>query len=265
MWLDPEGPSACRSRGDAWSAKREYERAVADYTEAIRRKPTDYFAYEGRGVARSALKLYDRAIADFDEVVRLNADSCTTSCRRGDAWRGAREYGLALAEYDRVIADYSVAKPPNGPWAWPYLSKAVVRLVQGRAEAVADARAAIEAEGWRGEHALRAALVGGFGARRAGMGDEGRRFLDEAAEHADASAWPFPIVRFLRREIDEPALLALAADRDERAEASCWLGYDHLFEGRGEEAREDFRRVVGHGSPLALETFLAEAELERLD
>jgi tetratricopeptide (TPR) repeat protein len=56
---------ACKADGD-------FDRAIADYTEAIRLDPKLAIAYYERGVAYHALGDFDRAIADYTEAIRLD-------------------------------------------------------------------------------------------------------------------------------------------------------------------------------------------------
>jgi tetratricopeptide (TPR) repeat protein len=52
--------------------KREFNKAVADYTEAIRLDPNYDVAYQNRGRSYFAKRDYDRAIADYDQALRIN-------------------------------------------------------------------------------------------------------------------------------------------------------------------------------------------------
>ncbi len=68
--LDPNEARAYRGRGIAYSAKGDYDDAIADYTEANRLDPKDAVTYAVRGTAYSAKDDYDRAIADFTDAIR---------------------------------------------------------------------------------------------------------------------------------------------------------------------------------------------------
>jgi tetratricopeptide (TPR) repeat protein len=59
-------------RGNAYRAKRDNDRAIADYGQAIWLDPKDAEAYFNRGNAYNGKGDYDRAIADFDEAIRLD-------------------------------------------------------------------------------------------------------------------------------------------------------------------------------------------------
>ena len=108
-------------------------------------------------------------------------------------------------------------------------------------------------------------LIGHFAARRAGKAGEARKFLDEAATQCDNSAWPYPVVRFLRGEIDDKALFAAATDNDKMTEARCYLGLDQVLKDQPASAREHFLWVKDHGNPRFSEHAIALAELDRLE
>ena len=56
----------------AYGNKGEHDKAIADYTEAIRLNPKYAEAYYNRGVAYEDKGEHDKAIADFTEAIRLD-------------------------------------------------------------------------------------------------------------------------------------------------------------------------------------------------
>ena len=52
--------------------KKDYDRAIADYDQAIRLNPNYAAAYNSRGLAYDDKRDYDRAIADFNKAIKLN-------------------------------------------------------------------------------------------------------------------------------------------------------------------------------------------------
>ena len=127
-----------------------------------------------------------------------------------------------------------------------------------------DARKVLELEGWRGEYSQYAVLWGYFGLRRAGNADTAKRFLDDAAARCDTTAWPYPVIRYLRGELDQTAMLAAASDNDKMTVARFYLGLDLALKGRYEEAREHYRWVKEHGNPRFFQFSHAWAELDKL-
>ena len=59
---------AYNNRGNAYTAKGEYDRAIQDYDQSIKLNPNYARAFNNRGVAYQKKGEYDRAIKDFDEV-----------------------------------------------------------------------------------------------------------------------------------------------------------------------------------------------------
>jgi tetratricopeptide (TPR) repeat protein len=98
----PANGEAFGNRGLAWMKKKEYDRAIADFTEAIRLNPNDPLNWFRRGHAWLEKLEYDRAIADWNEATRLNPNDPFDWVHRGDAW-------MKKLEYDRAIADYTEA------------------------------------------------------------------------------------------------------------------------------------------------------------
>jgi tetratricopeptide (TPR) repeat protein len=88
-------------RGNAYYAKKDYDRAIADYGEAIRLDNIAK-AFDNRGRAYDDKKDYDRAIADCSEAIRLDPNFAMAFNNRGNAYNDKNDY-------DRAIADYNFA------------------------------------------------------------------------------------------------------------------------------------------------------------
>jgi len=107
--------SAYCDRGNAWRNKKEYDKAIADYDEAIRLDPKYVPAYNNRGLAWAAKKDYDKAIADYDEIIRLDP-------KEASAWNN-KAYLLATCADDRLrnvdkaeeLFKTVIALRPNSP------------------------------------------------------------------------------------------------------------------------------------------------------
>ena len=73
------------NRGIAWRAKGDYDRAIADYDQALRLDPKHEDAYVNRGAAWSDKGDLDRAIADYTEAIRLDRANAYSLYGRGVA------------------------------------------------------------------------------------------------------------------------------------------------------------------------------------
>lgn len=124
-------------RGTCYLESADFERAEADLTEAIRRKPNDARAYSRRGTARlregdieraiddftaaiviepdprdcfsrglawSLLDERESAIGDFSEAIRLDSDFADAYYARGQEHAAQRDYEAALLDYSRALA-----------------------------------------------------------------------------------------------------------------------------------------------------------------
>jgi tetratricopeptide (TPR) repeat protein len=100
--LDPKYATAYKYRGDAYYDKGDYDRAIADYTETIRLNPNHDSAYSWRGSAYNIKSDFDKAIADFTEAIRLKPDGYRYDSR-GSAYLGKKDYDRAIADYDKAI------------------------------------------------------------------------------------------------------------------------------------------------------------------
>ena len=110
-------PRRLSAAGMTWFAKREYDKAIADYTEAIRPRSQERHYYNSRGCAWISMKQYDKAIADYTEAIRLDPTDTLYFYSRGYAWS-------AMKEYDKAIADFSEAIRLDSKDPWPYAKRA---------------------------------------------------------------------------------------------------------------------------------------------
>ena len=136
---DPNYATAYEYRGIAWDRKREYDRAVADFSQVIILKPTAE-GYRNRGNVWIEKKEYDRAIADYDQAIKLDPKLAVAYCCRGIAW-GEKH------EYDRAIIDYDKAITLDPAFVFAYSNRGVVWYEkQQYARAVADFNQAIKSD-----------------------------------------------------------------------------------------------------------------------
>jgi tetratricopeptide (TPR) repeat protein len=102
--LDPQFAKAYFNRGVAQYNKKDYDRAIADYTQAIRLDPNYASAYYNRGLAYDYKKDYDKAIADYTEAIRLNPRYALAYNNRGYVYyNGKKDYNKAIADYTEAI------------------------------------------------------------------------------------------------------------------------------------------------------------------
>ena len=101
--VDPQYAVAYSNRGLAYANKKDYDRAIKDLDGAIRMDPDNAPAYDDRGWTFSRKKQYDRAIADYNEAVRLDPKFARAYGNRCSAYREKRELDRAIADCDDAI------------------------------------------------------------------------------------------------------------------------------------------------------------------
>ncbi|MGO9486752.1 MAG: tetratricopeptide repeat protein, partial [Rhodomicrobium sp.] len=102
--LNPQYATAYYSRGLAYYNKGDYDRAIADYDQAIRLDPKYALAYNNRGFVYNITGDYDRAIADYDQAIRLDSKYVFAYNNRGNAYVSKGEYNRAIADFDHALA-----------------------------------------------------------------------------------------------------------------------------------------------------------------
>jgi lipoprotein NlpI len=198
------------------------------------------------------------ALEAYREAARLKPDSPRVFTALGYALVNAgRDEEAARAFGEGLRLD------PRNSYLYRSRSYVNLRLAHG-SDAAADAVNYLRWEGWRDNHSPYMVLAAHFGFRRAGQAARADKILEEAATRLDASAWPYPVIRYLRQEIKQEQLLAQATDSDKLTEAHAYIGLDSALHGKRDEAQQHFIWVRENGNKEFIEYFLALSELERL-
>src|SRR5262249_39790166 len=103
--LATPGPPPCRTR-------KEYDKAITDYSEVIKLDPRNVGADIARGVAHHHRKEFDQAIADNEAVLRIDPKDALALSNRGNAYGGKGDYARAIRDNEEALrlnpkADYA--------------------------------------------------------------------------------------------------------------------------------------------------------------
>jgi tetratricopeptide (TPR) repeat protein len=90
--------------GAAWQAKRDLERALPYFNEAVRRLPDDEKVLNNRGNVWREKGDLDKAFADYDRSIELDPKGSSAYSNRGLAWRARDDLDRAIADFDKSIA-----------------------------------------------------------------------------------------------------------------------------------------------------------------
>jgi tetratricopeptide (TPR) repeat protein len=122
--LDRGLATAYYNRGSAYLEKGDNAHAIADFTEAIRLDPNYGYAYMDRGNAYDDSGDPDRAIADYNVAARLGPNDPDVYYNRG-LWYDERH------DYDRALADYTQALKLNPKYSWAVSNRGLVYAIKG--------------------------------------------------------------------------------------------------------------------------------------
>jgi tetratricopeptide (TPR) repeat protein len=83
--------------------KHDFDKAIADYSEAIRIYPLWPNTFNNRGWTYHRQKQYDKAIADYNQAIRLDPKCVLAIVNRGFAWQDKEDYYKAINDFDRAL------------------------------------------------------------------------------------------------------------------------------------------------------------------
>ena len=122
--LNQNDAVAFYDRGLTYSNKGDNDRAIADYSEAIRLDPKYALAFFNRGFIYANKGDTDRGMADFNETIRFNPTHAIAYMNRGYIYE-------QKGDYDRAIADYNESIRLDPIYALAYRNRASLYIKKG--------------------------------------------------------------------------------------------------------------------------------------
>jgi tetratricopeptide (TPR) repeat protein len=95
---------AYNNRAAAHAHERQFDKAVADFSKAIKLDSKSALAFRNRGLAYHDLGQIAPAIEDYTVAIRLDPNDFESLFERGNVYLDAGEYQKAVADYDQAIA-----------------------------------------------------------------------------------------------------------------------------------------------------------------
>jgi Flp pilus assembly protein TadD len=96
-------PTAYNSRGQAWHAAGELEKAVKDYTASITLNPFDAFPYNNRALAFEDMGRTELAIEDYTKAISLDAAFFNAYNNRGIAFGKTGRLSEAVEDFTAAL------------------------------------------------------------------------------------------------------------------------------------------------------------------
>jgi serine/threonine-protein kinase len=91
-------------RAAVYQQKKDYDKAIADYTQALNRRPDDASLLLDRGVCYAAEEKEDKALADFERAVQSEPKNARAWQLRGSLQSQMGNKEKALADFKEAIA-----------------------------------------------------------------------------------------------------------------------------------------------------------------
>ncbi|MBC7931608.1 MAG: tetratricopeptide repeat protein [Rubrivivax sp.] len=233
--------------------------AISLLREAVAKDPNDYSGHYHYANALLFNRQHEEALAEYRSAIRLKPDA-------------PQVYFIFARALESIGRDEEAAEaftkgldlnPRNTRM---FRSRSYLFLRMGRnAAAASDALMFLRRQGWRDDQSPYMALAAYLGLLRSRQSAPAARLLEDVPARLDASQWPYPVIRFLRREITKEELLKLATDNDKLTEAHAYVGLYLSLSGETDSALPHLRWVGEHGNKNFVEYPLALAEMKRLE
>jgi|GEM_PF-912661 len=239
--------------------QKRYEEAKKLFQDAIAITPQNYLAHYYYATILAQDQQYEDAIKSYKQSILLKPDLPGTYIDLGSAYLQLGREEDALEAYRKGV--HLDPRNPYFSWSFTYIF-----LRQNRGGlAATNAMIYIKQQGWGDDHSPYMALAAYFGYRQVPRAEDAKKFLDEAATRINTSEWPYPVVRYLQRAINEQELLAQATDNDKLTEAHAYIGLDLSLSGNRDGALTHLRWVKENGNKRFVEYALALTELNRIE
>jgi len=102
-YIDPAKAAEAKQRGNEFFKTARYPEAVKEYTEAIKRSPTDPVMYSNRAAAYMKLMEYPHALKDCEKAIELDPHFIRGYTRKGACHYFMKEYHKAAEAYSRGL------------------------------------------------------------------------------------------------------------------------------------------------------------------
>lgn len=139
--LSPNDTDAYYNRAGVYIRKAELESAIKDYDRVIALKPNDFDAHNNRGALFDHLGQHDRAIEDYSRAIALRPESAVAYNNRGIAYRNKGDFDRAIADFDQAIKVSPTFAMAWGNRAYVFLKKGSERDLT---RAIADSEQALK-------------------------------------------------------------------------------------------------------------------------
>jgi len=102
-YLDPVKGAEAKERGNVAFKDGDFAKAVAEYSEAIKREPGNTVYWCNRASAKAKLMDFNGALEDANRSLKIDPTYAKAACRKGNCQYGLQEYHKALDTFKAVL------------------------------------------------------------------------------------------------------------------------------------------------------------------
>ncbi len=239
--------------------QRKYAEAEKHLRAGIALDPRDYRGHQVYANLLREEERYNDAINAYDQALRVNPNLASVHLDLSFAYLAAGRRQKADEAFDQALK-----LSPRSEAYYRARGYAMLRMGRGN-QAAADALTFLTRRGWQDDSAPYAALLAYLGYRMDRLSTEAGKILEEMATKAVNGEWPYPVIKYLKREISAQQLISSAKDNDQVTEARAYIGMDLSLNGDHDQAIAHLRWVREKGSPNLVEYEVACGELKRIE
>lgn len=100
---NPSAAAAYYNRGCVWLKKQDQDKALSDFSKAIELDPSYVKAYVNRSGVWLKMHEFDKALADCNEAIRLDPKKEAALFNRGAAWQGKRAFTKSIESFTQAL------------------------------------------------------------------------------------------------------------------------------------------------------------------
>jgi DNA-binding helix-hairpin-helix protein with protein kinase domain len=115
-------------RGNATYQQQDYEEAITNFTQGIKKNPNFSKLYINRGNARYNLNDYEGALADYNQALKINPQEVKAFVNRGNTYYMLADYSSDPdLKYKKAIESFDAAINLNNRDTEAYIRRGIVR------------------------------------------------------------------------------------------------------------------------------------------
>jgi tetratricopeptide (TPR) repeat protein len=203
---------AWNNRGAAYIHLHQYDKAVADYTKAIKLNPKNATTWNNRGLAYTRLREYDKALTDLNKAVALEPTHLMSQNNLALLLATCPEAKIRDPKRAVQLAENAVKGAPKEAFVWTTLGLARYRAGdwEGAARDLQEALKLLQATSGFDKCVGRSLLFLAMARQRLGQGQQARQTHDRALawlqahrKTIDATPWLADELRRWQTEAEE--------------------------------------------------------------